>query len=113
MSDSDFIDLNNYPELLDDYIYIEDENKLKNIDLGVYIKYINNKLQLRQGGILTNLINENGTYYLVLLQKKYKKFYKVNFNKNYIFQKKSRNDKVRELFIKYFDKFDSESEKDS
>lgn len=113
MSDSDFIDLNNYPELLDDYIYIEDENKLKNIDLGVYIKYINNKLELRQGGILTNLINENGTYYLVLLQKKYKKFYKVNFNKNYIFQKKSRNDKVRELFIKYFDKFDSESEKDS
>ena len=112
MSDSDFIDLNNYPELLDDYIYIEDENKLKNIDLGVYIKYINNKLELRQGGILTNLINENGTYYLVLLQKKYKKFYKVNFNKNYIFQK-SRNDKVRELFIKYFDKFDSESEKDS
>jgi len=113
MSDSDFIDLNNYPELINDYIYIEDEKTLKEINYGVYIKYINNRLELRQGGILTNLINENGSYYLILLQKKYKKFYKVGFNKNYIFQKKDRNDMVRELFLKYYDKYDSESDKDS
>lgn len=113
MSDSDFIDLNNYPELINDYIYIENEKTLKDINYGVYVKYINNKLELRQGGILTNIINDNGSYYLILLQKKYKKFYKVSFNKNYIFQKKDRNDMVRELFLKYYDKYDSESDKDS
>ena len=112
-SDSDFIDLNNYPELINDYTYIEDITVLKEVSYGVYIKYINNKLQLRQGGIFTNLINENGTYYLVLLQKKYKKFYKINFDKNYVFQKKSRNDLVRELFLKYYDKYDSDSDKNS
>lgn len=113
MSDSDFIDLNDYPELINDYIYIEDIKTLKEVSYGVYIKYINSKLELRQGGIFTNLVNENGTYYLILLQKKYKKFYKINFDKNYIFQKKSRNDMVRELFLKYYDKYDSDSDKDS
>tara|TARA_B110000902_G_C14105452_1_gene512265 strand:+ start:94 stop:441 length:348 start_codon:yes stop_codon:yes gene_type:complete len=115
MSDSDYIDLNNYPELIDDYIYIEDEKNLEDINNGVYIKYINNKLELRQGGILTNIVNENGSYYLILLQKKYNKCYKVSFNKNYIFQKKNKNDMIRELFLKYYDKYDTDkkSEKDS
>ena len=103
MSDNDYIDLNNYPELKDDYIYIEDEEKLLDEDFGSYIKYINNKMKLRQGGIFVNLIQENNNYYLILLQKKFKKFYKVNFSKNYIFKKKSRNEKMKEIFLKYYD----------
>tara|TARA_B110000908_G_C10265575_1_gene463559 strand:+ start:5953 stop:6285 length:333 start_codon:yes stop_codon:yes gene_type:complete len=106
MSDDDYIDLNNYPELNDDYIYIEDNKALDNIEFGVYIKYINSDLKLRQGGIYVNRIQNNGTNYLILLQKKFKKFYKINFKKNYIFKKKLRNERMKELFLKYYDKYD-------
>lgn len=109
---SDYIDLNNYPELKD-YIYIETLDELNKTDYGVYVKYINKNLKLRSGGFYIRNFESNNTTYLVLYQQKYNKFYQVNFNKNYIFRTKTRSEKLRELFLTFIkpeDKHDSDSE---
>lgn len=100
---SDYIDLNKYPEIKD-YIYVETLDELKKVDYGVYMKYINNNYKLRSGGFYINMIEENNSTFVILYQKKYNKFYKVNFNKNYIFRTKSLNEKKREIFVGWLDK---------
>lgn len=99
MSNDEFIDLNKFPELKDDYDYIETFDELEKYK-GNYFKYLNSKEELRQGGILVNTVKDIYGNYLILLKKEKKKFFKVNFDKNYIFKKKDKNDIFRKLFLK-------------
>lgn len=112
MSDNDYIDLKNYPEL-EDYKYLETEKELNEIHYGVYMKYLNPNFKLKQGGIYVRDLKENNTRYVILLQKKYNKFYRVNFNKNYIFYKKTENDKKRSVFLSMLEYLNSKPELDS
>lgn len=112
MSNEDYIDLKKYPELKE-YNYIETEEELDKIHYGVYIKYLNANFKLKQGGFYIRDLKENNTRYVILHQKKYNKFYRVNFNKNYIFYKKTENDNKRSVFLSMLEYLNNKDDSDS
>lgn len=112
MSNEDYIDLKNYPDL-EDYNYIETEKELDQIHYGVYIKYLNSNFKLKQGGFYIRDLKENNTRYVILHQKKYNKFYRINFNKNYIFYKKTENENKRSVFLSMLEYLNNQEDSDT
>ena len=97
-----------YIEELEGYEYIPTiEYFLNNCNNGGYIRYVNFNKNLKWGGILVKVSqNENNNEIIennidLILKNKTNKIYKINWRKNYIFYKKHKtsNDNLRELFI--------------
>ena len=84
--------INMYPELKE-YNYISQKKDLK---LGHRIRYVDYNDNIRWGGLLIKIIDNK----LVLANKRMNYFH-VDFERNYIFMKKTenKNDKMRKLFL--------------
>jgi hypothetical protein len=92
--------INKYNIELENYNYIKKE-KINNLKIGGYIKYINTKDELLFGGALVKI----DTDYIYM--KKDDIIIKINKFKNIIFYRNHRtnSDKIREIFITSLDKY--------
>jgi hypothetical protein len=92
--------INKYNVELENYNYIKKE-KINNLKIGGYIKYINTKDELLFGGALVKI----DTDYIYM--KKDDIIIKINKFKNIIFYRNHRtnSDKIREIFISSLDKY--------
>lgn len=89
-----------YNDLLKEYEFIDD---IKNLNCGGYIRYINLNDELRFGGILLKVIeNDDIMENKLFVKNTMGNTWYINFKNNYIFFKKhkTKNDKFRNLFIK-------------
>ena len=88
---------------LEKYVFVDNINDIK---LGGYIRYVNCDEELKWGGILKKIINENNKHYL-LIANKYNNITRVSFEYNYIFYRNiiTRSDKLREIFISSLEKY--------
>lgn len=79
---------------LDDYRYVEE---IQELQIGNYIRWIDlnnpDKLELNTGAILSEIKVEEDVI-LVLKNFASKKFFQININENFIFQKLSNQEKV-------------------
>jgi hypothetical protein len=100
----DYLSKKYYKEL-DNYIYVEDINEFNDIKLGGYIRFINNNDEIRWGGILAKKYNQENNHYMIIINND--KIIKICFEKNFIFYKKNRtaSDKMRDIFISSMDKY--------
>ena len=91
---------NKYKVELEDYEYIN-KNKINNLKIGGYIKYINTSDELFFGGALVKITSE------YIYMKKDNIIIKINKFKNIIFYRKhrTRDDKFREIFVTGLDKY--------
>ena len=90
-----------YEKELEDYIFIESESDLKSIaKKGGYIRYFNANDELRYGGFLVNIFEDNEITKITLMNTMGKRWV-VSWTRNYIFYKKhtTANDKLRKIFI--------------
>ena len=96
-----------YPNELEDYIYIKDEEKYNNIRTGGYVRYFNLNDELRWGGILLKKYKHEDMNMMVLCNSSFKRFL-VCFDKNIVFYKNhtTQADKTRKLFLSYLDKYE-------
>ena len=98
--------INKYSDELSGYKYIEHINDFSTLRLKGNIRYINKyDEKLRIGGHLIKIINNNNSWYALLLQPN-KKYY-VSFSSNYIFYQVSKEEQFRkwaECFITDVDK---------
>lgn len=92
-----------YPEELNEYIHIDYNDLLSQVELGGYIRYVNLNGELRWGGVLIKIDDIESRDAKLLLMNTSRKFWQIKFSKNYVFYKKhtTYNDKLRELFISY------------
>ena len=87
---------------LKDYIYIHPSN-VNIIKKGGYIRYINIDEEIKWGGAVINIININNLSKLIIqLKNTNDKFWKIKFNKYYVFYKNhvTYRDTFKNLFIK-------------
>jgi hypothetical protein len=90
-----------YEKELEDYIFIESEVDLKSTaKKGGYIRYFNANDELRYGGFLVNIFEDNEITKITLMNTMGKRWV-VSWTRNYIFYKKhtTANDKLRKIFI--------------
>jgi len=92
-----------YTEELNEYIHIDYNDLLSQVEIGGYIRYVNLNGELRWGGILIKIDDIETRDAKLLLMNTSRKFWQIKFSKNYVFYKKhtTYNDKLRELFISY------------
>jgi hypothetical protein len=92
-----------YPEELSEYIHIDYNDLLSQVEIGGYIRYVNLDGELRWGGVLIKIDDIETRDAKLLLMNISKKFWQIKFSKNYVFYRKhtTYNDKLRELFISY------------
>ena len=99
---------NKYSKELDKYKYIKSIKELNKLKLGGYIKYVNMEDELRCGGALCNIKNDNEIHIITIsnIYNGEKCYYNICFEKNMIFYKNhiTQEDKTRELFVSYLDK---------
>jgi hypothetical protein len=98
--------INKYNEELKDYEYIDNIAQFSLLAPGGMIRYIKkyNK-ELRYGGFLLKIYQKNNKWYAYVKKINNKK-YNIQFDSNYIFYSKKRDDKFRdwaELFITEID----------
>lgn len=92
---------NKYEIELDGYYIINSKN-LNKMKVGGYIRYVNINDELKWGGILVKVINQNKITRMKLCMKNTNNnYWNVKFKNNYIFYKNniSKYDKFKELFI--------------
>ena len=95
-----------YKNDLIDFVYASEINEIiqqKNI----FIRYISINGKLEYGGIYYKVEEQNGIFYILLINKQ-KKIWKISFNDNYLFYKKieNENDNKRKLFENLIKKYD-------
>lgn len=97
----------NFPNELEDYIYIKNEKMYNKIKTGGYIRYFNLNDELKWGGILLSKYKNNDINLMVLGNSNFNRL-TVSFNKNYVFYKKhtTQADKTKKLFLSYLDKYE-------
>lgn len=120
---NDYIDelRTKYKEKLNGYIYIPTD-KFNSMEIGGYVKYVDSKGNIKNGGILIDFANtnihKNVNKYIfpdyvpdpieydkikLLLKGRNNKMWHVSISNKYIFYKSHRtvNDKFRDLFLSY------------
>jgi hypothetical protein len=92
--------VNKYNIELENYTYIK-KDKINNLQIGGYIKYINTKDELLFGGALVKIDTD------YIFMKKDEIIIKINKFKNIIFYRNHRttSDKTREIFLTGLDKY--------
>ena len=90
-----------YEKELEDYEFIESEEELKTtVKKGGYVRYFNANDELRYGGFLVNIFDDNEITKITLMNIMGKRWV-ISWTRNYIFYKKhtTANDKLRKIFI--------------
>ena len=95
-----------YEKELEDYEFIESEEELKRTaKKGGYVRYFNANDELRYGGFLVNIFQDNEITKITLMNTMGKRW-AISWTRNYIFYKKhtTANDKLRKIFISLLEK---------
>ena len=95
-----------YEKELEDYEFVESEKELtKTAKKGGYIRYFNANDELRYGGFLVNIFEDNEITKMTLMNTMGKRWV-ISWTRNYIFYKKhtTANDKLRKIFISLLEK---------
>lgn len=86
-----------YGKELEDYNIVTTLEELRNLKKGGYIKYVNEKNELKFGGYLQDIIKEKDN--TIIITRYHKNLY-WSYNTIYYRNHVSRSDKMRNFFIK-------------